>query len=208
MSTEARENSCAVYALVDPRDQRVRYIGHSQAPRKRLSTHRYAGPASSWLREIEEETGERWPFVILRTGLGRKEAREAERTEIWRHLWRGAHLLNGDYPDRRLWDQRSLFPGTVPWESIHAWRRAVQSVPCPQCKAQPTNPCGVWRAGSAVGRFARDRRRVVIEFEPDANHNHRIATYLRHQFSECTGTLRASGDVHADQLEIPMPYAK
>lgn len=208
MTVEARQTLCVVYGLVDPRDHKIRYIGHTRSPRQRLSCHRHSGPAARWLHEIEAKTGERWPFVVLHADLPRKEAREAERAEIWRNLWRGAHLLNGDYPDRRMWDHRIHFPGDTPWASVHEWRRDVQTVPCPQCRALPQTPCGVWRTSSAWGRLSRDRRRMVLEIEPHANHNRRITAYLRHRFPACTGTIRASaphGDVHAEQLEIPLP---
>ncbi|MFF3787171.1 hypothetical protein [Streptomyces sp. NPDC001933] len=206
MSPQGQEPRCVVYGLVDPRDRSIRYIGQTCSPRQRLSAHRHAGPASGWLREIEEMTGERWPLVVLRSDLLRKEARKAEREEIWRHLWRGADLLNGDYPDRKLWEHREHFPGLMPWTSIHHWRRSVQSVPCPKCRAHPPGPCGVERMSHAWGRLARDRRRIAIEFEPHANHHARAAAWIRSNMPGCTGTVRTSAlqdDVHRDQMEIP-----
>lgn len=61
-----------VYALIDPRDERVRYIGCSIDPYKRLVSHLYSGDlfnVREWSRELRP-LGLIPRIVILDSGIG------------------------------------------------------------------------------------------------------------------------------------------
>lgn len=100
-----------IYALVDPRDHAIRYVGCITAPywgvRERVSGHVVAAragaspPVSRWVRELLAADlrpaftilgGH--PFADMRHGQGREEASLAERKWIAKLRDEGAALLN------------------------------------------------------------------------------------------------------------------
>jgi len=68
----------AIYALVDPETQKVRYIGKSKQPEERYRQHIRKAPA--WIKEILEK-GLKPEQIILESGLNSEEA--GKREEYW-----------------------------------------------------------------------------------------------------------------------------
>jgi hypothetical protein len=102
----------AIYSLSDPRDiGAVRYIGQTDAPRRRLLQHLSTArlwlpdetpwwirtpklrPLYRWIREIYREEG-CLPVMVVRAWVERAQAREAERAQIQAFLEQQAALLN------------------------------------------------------------------------------------------------------------------
>ena len=78
-----------VYALVDPRDELIRYIGHTRAPQRRYSTHmtdakpfrRHYDRKAEWIRDLGK-AGLRPDLVILAT-CSQQYVRTVEEALIW-----------------------------------------------------------------------------------------------------------------------------
>lgn len=97
------EKPVHIYALYDPLDGTVRYIGRTTDPKARLSQHaratEWAPPSTytlkkklEWLRSLKEK-GIKPHMVILET-VSAQEATELERVWIGRGLRWGWPLLN------------------------------------------------------------------------------------------------------------------
>ncbi|RLU81980.1 hypothetical protein CTZ27_30925 [Streptomyces griseocarneus] len=85
-----------MYALVDPRDGRRRYIGQSvQSLGVRLCGHRKnpSPRVGRWLGELQDE-GMLPRIEVVRDGVPYAELGSAEREEIALALLRGEELLN------------------------------------------------------------------------------------------------------------------
>lgn len=86
-----------VYALVDPRDNRVRYIGATTQPLKTRLYGHLKGPASrrvkAWVKELGA-VGLTPRIEPIHAGVATSELRESERAEITRRLIAGEKLLN------------------------------------------------------------------------------------------------------------------
>lgn len=94
-----------VYALQDPRDLSVRYVGMSAHHRRRIQHHRKDGNIHKrgWLNELQRE--DLWPVVLTLAAVDdRAEAARLEREWIARYRAEGAKLLNcthGPIPRRQ-----------------------------------------------------------------------------------------------------------
>ena len=90
----------SVYALVDPRDGEVRYIGSSKTPRSRARAHGYQSGSipvvRNWVVGLRA-LGMRPVLKILREVIGRDDAYVAERAEIVAAARSGCRLLNTRY---------------------------------------------------------------------------------------------------------------
>jgi hypothetical protein len=98
-----------IYALVDPRDHRPRYVGKSNNPQLRLASLAYfaAGPPTKkqkWLTELNN-TG-LWPqLVILEPVLPSENWREREQS--WIEILAHCDLVNGiPGKKRKPWRKR------------------------------------------------------------------------------------------------------
>jgi hypothetical protein len=103
----------AIYSLSDPRDiRRIRYIGQTRAPRRRLLQHLAAArlwlpderpwwikspkllPLYTWIRELYRHEY-RLPVMVINSWAATSpEARMAERLQIYEGLARQLPLLN------------------------------------------------------------------------------------------------------------------
>lgn len=87
-----------VYALVDPRDEAIYYVGHSGQPERRLQRHLWGGEGSNsdkaaWITELRD-LGLRPQLVILEEVAVAETVREREDRWILHHLRRGEPLTN------------------------------------------------------------------------------------------------------------------
>lgn len=84
----------AIYLLIDPRDRRVRYVGQTTKPRKRLDTHRnYATePVASWVDELRQVG--MVPAMRIIGRVADADALESEREAILFHRSVGSPILN------------------------------------------------------------------------------------------------------------------
>lgn len=99
-------NTVEIYALCDPSDGSVRYIGKANESRKRLATHlrdsrRRVSPVNSWLRKLQNDR----QIPILRVIATVPEAKWREEEIRWIAFYRSqCRLLNladgGDQPSQ------------------------------------------------------------------------------------------------------------
>ncbi len=84
-----------VYALIDRRDGRIRYIGQTMgSPGARFSEHRHGSTSprlSAWIREC----GSQVDLVVLHEGVPSQDILVTEYREIRAHVDAGCDLLNG-----------------------------------------------------------------------------------------------------------------
>lgn len=96
MTAPTNETTGAVYALIDPRDNRVRYIGATTKPLKaRLQGH-LASPVAivkAWVDALAAE-GLKPRIAAITEGVPESQLRDLERDEITRRLVSGERLLN------------------------------------------------------------------------------------------------------------------
>lgn len=98
----------SVYALVDPRDQAVRYVGLSQNVHKRYAAHLVISERPNktlWIKELMQ-AGTPPALTVLETNLSRKEAEAKEGQWIQHYLDQGYALLN-------LSKNRKVKPGSA-----------------------------------------------------------------------------------------------
>lgn len=72
-------NKCVIYALVDPRDGCVRYVGATSEPSARLKEHmRHKGTSSrdEWIRDLVKEKFK--PVFVFLDSVQAEKAHEAE----------------------------------------------------------------------------------------------------------------------------------
>jgi len=84
------------YALVDPRNLQVKYVGCSSNPRARLSHHctnKSSTTVSKWIAELKQQDM-RPEMVELESGLNYEKGRESEHFWIQYFKFLGAVLLN------------------------------------------------------------------------------------------------------------------
>lgn len=92
-----------IYALYDPLDGTVRYIGRTANPKERLRMHASARPSNypvgdtlkqklAWLRSLKEKDMK--PHMVILETVSAQDAEEAERVWIGRALKWGWPLLN------------------------------------------------------------------------------------------------------------------
>lgn len=109
----------AVYALIDPNDGLVYYIGQTRNPKQRLSTHlteRFLRRAKAeWLRGLIEK-GQQPVMQILETITGEGVALAREREWIHRFIQQGMPLVNGETQREALQYRRSTQAITPLWQ--------------------------------------------------------------------------------------------
>src|SRR5689334_1872754 len=94
------EKKYRVYALTDPRDNQVRYIGQSSKPLARFTQHlqlqmNVKDKKNDWLRELLR--ADLVPTIsLLDEAQTAQEARRLEAHWILHHLTQGCDLLNGE----------------------------------------------------------------------------------------------------------------
>jgi hypothetical protein len=100
-----------IYALIDPRNNSVRYVGQTLYPTMRLHSHNRPTdslPKSQWIRELSAE-GHTARMEILEETT-KAAARVRELYWIAEHLSRGAALTNVRGISTALWmQQRGVF---------------------------------------------------------------------------------------------------
>src|SRR5690242_6318586 len=86
-----------IYALIDPTDGLIYYIGQTSNPRQRLAQHLVArhheGAKAEWLHRLDER-GQKPLMQILEIVIGRHKALAREREWIRRFQEQGMPLLN------------------------------------------------------------------------------------------------------------------
>ena len=93
-----------VYALLDPRDQSIRYIGMSRQPEKRLREHMKDTnhkQKHAWLKELKAQGLEPIVKIVEKAGKDRKQAFSRETYWIHHYLEQGALLFNVPHHERR-----------------------------------------------------------------------------------------------------------
>lgn len=97
--TSAPTGQYVIYALIDPTDHRVCYVGQTRNPSIRLAQHlserSHRGGKGAWLRSLEEK-GHRPIMQILETAKNKEAALAREQVWIRRFLERGMPLLNSE----------------------------------------------------------------------------------------------------------------
>jgi hypothetical protein len=108
------EGKYKIYALVDPRDEQVRYIGQSISPERRYKDHimlrTYGIPAKDkWIKELLT-IGLKPTLTIIDSCNAEQEARELEGYWMCYHHNEGANLFNGEVYDSSSYNlQARLF---------------------------------------------------------------------------------------------------
>lgn len=91
------EGQNAIYALIDPTDHLVYYVGQTRKPRGRLVQHltmrHYKGTKAVWLRRLEQQ-GQRPHMQILELVKGAEAALAKEQEWICLFVEKGMPLLN------------------------------------------------------------------------------------------------------------------
>lgn len=85
-----------IYALLDPRDNSVRYIGKTCALKNRFNQHlidKYNLPKYNWIQELKG-LGYLPVIEIIHTCTDEENGNEIERTIICRYLKEGSNLFN------------------------------------------------------------------------------------------------------------------
>ena len=86
----------SIYALVDPRDESVRYVGKTNNPDARYNSHCYSKSkthCSRWVQSMKKEGW--WPhMMILEDGLSEEQWPEREKHWIAHYRETGAKLTN------------------------------------------------------------------------------------------------------------------
>lgn len=86
----------SVYALRDPRDNEIRYIGRSVSPKTRLSNHGASSGSGArvlaWVRELKSQGLA--PVIDILRRVDGVSAGAAERDEIHIAVLSGCQLLN------------------------------------------------------------------------------------------------------------------
>lgn len=97
---DVRDVVVYIYALCEPIDGAVRYIGKSSSPEKRLTNHLAAGrhKIAAWVAQLAAD-GLRPQLCILEAVPAGCDAASRERLAIGTHLARGCRLLNSDGTD-------------------------------------------------------------------------------------------------------------
>lgn len=102
---DRRDGRTAIYALVDPRDCIVRYVGRSVSPWSRFKAHLYSSNGSvlttRWARRLRD-LGLRPQLWIVEICNGWKAA---EREQYW-----SQELLRQGHQARRHWVRGSVLP--------------------------------------------------------------------------------------------------
>lgn len=91
------QRDATIYTLADPRDGKVRYVGVTLTPRKRLRQHltttmALASPLGAWLRELRD--AHKQPLMEVVAVVPEKERWKAERRLITTMKEEGVDLLN------------------------------------------------------------------------------------------------------------------
>jgi predicted GIY-YIG superfamily endonuclease len=99
-----------VYALIDPADQLVYYVGQTRNPTKRLAEHLRVGAGegakTAWLRSLRER--EQQPIIqILETVIGLETALKQEQKWIQSFIEKGMPLVNVEAQRESLQHRRS-----------------------------------------------------------------------------------------------------
>ncbi|HEU5198353.1 MAG TPA: GIY-YIG nuclease family protein [Ktedonobacterales bacterium] len=106
-----------IYALIDPTDHRICYVGQTRNPRLRLLNHlskkHHRGEKGAWLRSLEEKGHQ--PFMqILERVTDKETALAREQVWICRFLERGMPLINSEAKAQEQLDssylEQILFP--------------------------------------------------------------------------------------------------
>lgn len=117
----------SIYSLTDPRDGRVRYVGRSENPQRRLLGHLSCGDGSpgkrQWIRSLRAD-GQKPTIAVLET-VPFKQAKDAERQWIERLVASGASLLNGEVSRRSL--TLSFVADTATIAAIHRIASTIES---------------------------------------------------------------------------------
>lgn len=82
-----------IYALLDPRNDRVRYIGSSKNPMSRYESHLYNKHLASWVNELRQ-AGLKPRMITLADVYGAGAAEELEYIYIYEYQKRQGDLLN------------------------------------------------------------------------------------------------------------------
>jgi hypothetical protein len=103
------EGQYAIYALIDPTDGLVYYIGQTQKPQQRFAVHlgmrHHTGEKASWLRRLVEQ-GQQPHMQLLEVVTGEELALTQEQAWIRHFRKKGMLLFNarpglGPKPSRR-----------------------------------------------------------------------------------------------------------
>ena len=106
-----------IYALIDPTDHRVCYVGQTCNPQTRLAQHlahrSHRGEKGAWLRSLEEK-GHRPIMQILERVTDKETALAREQVWIRRFLERGMPLMNSEAKAQtrpeRLYLKQAILP--------------------------------------------------------------------------------------------------
>lgn len=163
----------AIYALIDPTDEQVYYVGQTRNPQVRLAAHlsdrHYESKKGDWLRRLEQ-TGQQPLMQILEVVIGQKTALEKEQEWIEHFLKQGMPLLNYQAQPERKQVRRPLRldlaaeVDRVPWESFfNMIFRFQQENSAPPPKAPPGRRRRVRELLSALAKSIEELQTLEAE---------------------------------------------
>jgi hypothetical protein len=175
----------------------VRYVGETMTDlRVRLAGHRSKRelPVGRWIAALKR-SGLEPIHEPSPPGVSARLLKDVERHFIYQYTWQGADLLNRGSADEDsaayLWMQQQVefayrYEASVPygdekaeewdgekpeppphWDSLRRWRYRVRGALCPECEAQPGQPCLL-------------RQTVASRRQGPANHLRRVAARVRY----------------------------
>jgi hypothetical protein len=114
-----------IYALLDPRDSTVRYVGLTRFLWKRFRNHIYRGPNLhfvNWITKLRSLGKE--PNLRVLEIVAERDSGEAERKWITTHRAQGCRLLN--YTSG---GEKDYSPSVETREKLGAWQRGLKRGP-------------------------------------------------------------------------------
>lgn len=99
-----------IYVLIDPRDDKPRYVGRTQYPDRRYEQHlmRTSGPTKAWVAELKQAGIV--PKMVVLQEIVQFHACSAEQKTIERYIAEGASLLNKNHTQRSARNKNIVNP--------------------------------------------------------------------------------------------------